>query len=266
MTGLSQPATARAPLFPSAGCALIIGGTGGLGAGVVRTFADNGVPEAITYRSNSKAADALVAEVSALGVRARAFAVDLVDPASVRAAVEGAVAEFGGIHSVIHAAGAPLYLRYLSKIEADKMAYHVSSDIMGLFHVLQETLPHVRAVGGSYVVCGSCGVEKWPIKDALSVVPKAGMLALVKGVAREEGRFGVRANMIGTGVINAGIAIAGVESGDVPTSFLTGAAETTPLGRLGDADDIAEAALYFASSRAKFVTGQLLNVDGGWSV
>lgn len=266
MVRLSQSFEERNPLFPSAGCVLVIGGTGGLGAGVARTFAANGVDVAFTYRSSHDAAEALVAEVVALGRRAKSFVVDLVDVASVRAAVEGAVAEFGGIHTVVHAAGAPLYLRYIGQIEAERMAYHLQSDVMGFFHVIQETLPHMREARGAYVVCGSCGVEKWPIKDALSVVPKAGVLALVKGIAREEGRFGVRANMIGTGVINAGITIAGVESGDVPAAFITGAAQATPLGRLGDADDIAEAALFFASSRSKFVTGQLLNVDGGWSV
>jgi NAD(P)-dependent dehydrogenase (short-subunit alcohol dehydrogenase family) len=76
----------------------------------------------------------------------------------------------------------------------------------------------------------------------------------------------VRANAIGTGVIDAGITHTGLASGDVPQNFLDGAVKTTPLGRIGDAQDIAEAVIYFASRRAKFVTGQLLNVDGGWSI
>ena len=90
---------------------------------------------------------------------------------------------------------------------------------------------------------------------------QAGIAALVRGIAREEGRYAVRANVIGTGVIDAGITQAGLESGDVPQNFVDGAIQSTPLGRLGEADDIAEAVLFLASQRAKFITGQVLNVD-----
>src|SRR3546814_14561499 len=122
---------------------------------------------------------------------------------------------------------------------------------MGFFKVVQATLPHVRDAKGAYVACCSCGGEKWPIKDALSVVPKSAVMAIARGIAREEGRFGVRANIVGTGVINAGVTISGVESGDVPESFITGAAQMTPLGRIGEADDVAEAEIGRASWRAR---------------
>ena len=253
-------------LFTSDGAALVIGGSGGLGQAIVRKLAANGTNVAFTYHSRREPAAALAEELTQGGVRAEAFQLDLVDRESIFAAVGAAVAAFGGIHTVVHAAGAVLYLRYIGQIEHERMAYHLDSDVMGFFNVVQATLPHVRDAKGAYVACCSCGVEKWPIKDALSVVPKSGVMALARGIAREEGRFGVRANVVGTGVIDVGVTVSGVASGDVPQSFITGAAQMTPLGRIGDADDIAEAVLYLASTRAKFVTGQVLNVDGGWSI
>lgn len=250
-------------LFPKQGAALVIGGTGGLGQAIVPTLAENNTDVAFTYFGNRAAAD----ELAAAGPgRIEAFRLDLGDRESIVAAVDAVVEAYGGIHSLVYAAGAPIYLKYIGQIEPNRMAHHLDSDVMGFFNIVQATLPHIRAARGSYVACCSCGVEKWPIKDALSVVPKTAVMAITKGIAREEGRFGVRANVVGTGVINAGITLAGITSGDVPESFVSGAVQMTPLGRLGEAQDIAEAVLYLASRRASFVTGQVLNVDGGWTI
>lgn len=252
--------------FPAEGAALVVGGTGGLGNGIVRALAAQGVQVAFTYNSRRDPASAMVAELEAAGAKLKAYQLNLLDRDSIVAAVDSAAADFNGLHTVIYAAGAELYLRYISLIEPDRMAHHVQSDVMGCFHVVQATLPHLRKTRGSYVVCCSSAMDKWAIKDALSAVPKSAVASIAKGIAREEGRFGIRANVVGTGVINAGMTVAGVASGDVPASFIEGAAQVTPLGRIGEAEDIAEAVLFLASRRAKFVTGQVLNVDGGWSI
>lgn len=253
-------------LFPARGAALVIGGTGGLGQAIVRKLAAHGASVALSYHSRREPAELLAAECSGDGRTATAYQMDLMDRDAIIRVVKAVAETYGGIHTVVYAAGAALYLRYIGAIEAERMSYHLQSDVMGFFNVVQASLPHMREAKGAYVACCSCGIDKWPFKDALSVVPKAGVTALARGIAREEGRFGVRANVIGTGVINAGITLAGLESGDVPQNFITGAIQTTPLGRLGEADDIAEAVLYLASPRSKFVTGQVLNVDGGWTV
>jgi len=82
----------------------------------------------------------------------------------------------------------------------------MEADANGFFNVLHHTLPHLRASGGgSYVHLSTCGMQRWPDGDALSVAPKACNDALLRGVAREEGRNGIRANSIGVGVIESGI-------------------------------------------------------------
>lgn len=253
-------------LFPEKGAALVLGGTGGLGQAIVRTLSANGASVAFTYRSRREPADRLAAECSGTGGDARAYPLDLMDREATIATIDSIAAVSGGIHSVVYAAGAPLYLRYIGQIDAERMHYHLQSDVMGFFNVVQASLPYVRSAKGAYVACCSSGIEKWPLKDALSVVPKSGVMAIARGVAREEGRYGVRANIVGTGVIDAGITHEGLASGDVPQSFIDGAVQLTPLGKLGEATDIAEAVLYLVSRRSKFVTGQVLNVDGGWSI
>ncbi len=251
--------------FPS-GAALVVGGSGGLGAGIARRIAAYGSDVALTYNTRRERGEALASELRTDGRKAGAYAVDLTKQASVIALVEDVVREFGTLHTVVFAAGPAFALRYISQTDPATMEHHLASDIMGFFHITQAALPHLRKTRGSLVACCTCGFDRWPVKDAISVVPKSGVWAIARGVAREEGRFGVRANVIGTGVINAGSSVDGLANGNVPSNFIEDAAAATPLRRLGEADDIAEAVCFLASRQASFITGQLLNVDGGWSV
>lgn len=264
MTG-ATPTPAGATRFP-AGAALVVGGSGGLGAAIARRIAEYGSDVALTYNTRRERGEALAHDIAKGGTKASAHKVDLTQQGSVVTLLDSVVRDFGALHTVVFASGPPFALRYLSQTDAAALEHHLASDIMGFFHVTQAALPHLRKTRGSMVACCTCGFDRWPVKDAMSVIPKAGVWAIARGVAREEGRFGVRANVIGTGVINVGSSIDGIANGNVPQNFIDGAIEATPLRRLGEAADIAEAACFLASNQAGFITGQLLNVDGGWSV
>lgn len=253
------------PKFPT-GAALVVGGSGGLGAAIARRIADYGSDVALTYCSRRERGESVAQDIRQDGRKASAYAVDLTQQASVVALLDNVLRDFSALHTVVFASGPPFALRYISQTDAATLQHHLTSDIMGFFHVTQAALPHLRKTRGSLVACCTCGFDRWPVKDAISVVPKAGVWAIARGVAREEGRFGVRANVIGTGVIDAGSSIDGIANGNVPENFIQDAIAATPLRRLGAADDIAEAACFLASQQAGFITGQLINVDGGWSV
>jgi NAD(P)-dependent dehydrogenase (short-subunit alcohol dehydrogenase family) len=121
-----------------------------------------------------------------------------------------------------------------------------------------------RAQGGSGSVTAviTSAVERFPLKDALSAAPKAAIEMLIRGVAKESGRFGIRANCVGPGWINAGLGKTAIQDKlDEKTRETT--RRLVPLQRFGEADDIAWAVLFLASRQAGYVTGQSLAVDGG---
>jgi NAD(P)-dependent dehydrogenase (short-subunit alcohol dehydrogenase family) len=139
------------------------------------------------------------------------------------------------------------------------------ADATGFFHLVHAALPHLRKTCGSIVAVTSAGITRFPSRDILSVAPKAAIEALVRAVAKEEGRFGVRANAVALGVIDAGI-FKRLEGGELGASWTDAAKANTPLRRFGTAEEVAEAVAFMASARASYVTGQTLAVDGGYTI
>jgi NAD(P)-dependent dehydrogenase (short-subunit alcohol dehydrogenase family) len=250
--------------FPD-GVALVAGGSGGVGRAICERLARAGTPVALTYRHNRAAADEVAHAVAALGVAATTYALALDDGAAVGPLVERVAAECGPIHTVVYAVGSAIRMRFIGQVDAAEWDVVMRADAGGFFHLAQAALPHLRRTHGSLVALTSAGLMRYPSRDILSVAPKAAIEALVRGIAREEGRYGVRANSVALGVIDAGIfrRLAGAE---LPPQWIEAARKNTPLGRLGSADEAAEATVFLASSRAGFITGQTLVVDGGYSV
>jgi NAD(P)-dependent dehydrogenase (short-subunit alcohol dehydrogenase family) len=102
------------------------------------------------------------------------------------------------------------------------------------------------------------------VRDGLSAVPKAAVEGLVRAVAAEEGRFGVRANAVGPGMMVDGMAVRLMASGELDDRALDAARANIPLGGFGSATDIAEAVAFLASDRARYISGVVLDVDGGF--
>jgi len=253
------------PDFPQGG-ALVVGGSGGIGSAIARGFAEAGVPLAITYRHHKDAAVAVAEEIRAAGGLCSVHPVELGNLDSVKACLEELVEEHGAVHTIAHAAGARIDQPYISQLTPEQWRNTMDWDVNGFFHVAHAALPHLRKSQGSIVFISSAGLKRFPPGDVLSVAPKGAIEALMRGIAREEGRNGVRANIVAVGVVDAGMFPKLVERGELSQEWIDAATRNTPLRRFGTPEEVADAAVFLASSRARYITGQTIFVDGGYTL
>ena len=256
----------RADFASREGAAVVVGGSGGLGAVIAVHLAQRGSDVAVTYRNNVAAADATVEAIQQHGRHAYVAEMDLNDDDMVAAAIEALAAEAGGVHTLVYAAGPNIPQLHLSRIEPSLVRAQLASDAAGFFSAAHATLGFLRASQGSVVAVSTAALDRFPVRDGLSTLPKAAVLALVRGIAAEEGRFGVRANSVGPGMLTDGMAQRLMASGDLDERALEVARSNIPLRSFGRATDIAEAVCFLASDRARYITGQHIAVDGGYTV
>lgn len=226
--------------------ALVTGGSGGIGAAIVRTL---------------HAAGARVASADLPGQKPppEAFAIeaDLAVPAAAKTVVARAVAEMGGLDILVHAVG----------ITRDGMLWKLDdgawSDVMRVnldaaFYMLRAAAPAMRARGGgAMVLVASINGERGKLGQANYVASKAGLIGLGRTAARELGRFEIRVNMIAPGLIDTPM------TAHIPADARQRSVDETVLGRPGRPEDVANAALFLVSPMSSHVTGQILRVDGG---
>jgi 3-oxoacyl-[acyl-carrier protein] reductase len=256
----------RSDFTGRSGAAVVSGGTGGLGAAVARLLVARGSRVGVLYRSNRAAADVLVQELAGAGGEVHALPADLTDPVAAADATARMSERFGGVHTVVYASGPHVPMVHLSRVDASDFRRQVEQDVLAFFNLVVPALPHLRESRGSIVAVTTAATTRFPVRDGLSSVPKGAVDAMVRALAREEGRFGVRANCVGPGMLTDGMAERLISSGDLDERALEAARVNIPMHTFGTASDIAEAVCFLASDRAGFISGQKLDVDGGYGV
>lgn len=252
--------------FPE-GAALVFGGSGGIGRGVVKTLAAAGSNVAIAYRSNQDVAEAVAEEVRANGGKATTHATDVTDPEKVKATMAEVIQAHGRLHTVVFGAGPLVEQVFLADLTPELWQRSIDTETKGFFNVVSAGLPHLKkGGGGSFVHMGSAGHKYYPPKDGLSVIPKAANEALVKGIAKEEGVHNIRANSVLIGVIDAGMFHTLSEQGVFDQAWIDETHKMLCLKRWGEAEEVGHAVTWLASNKAAYVTGQQINVSGGFGV
>ena len=251
--------------FP-AGIAFVAGGSGGIGSAIARALARDGSDVVLTYNRNKAKAEAAADMVREFGRSAEIVRLALDDADTVKAAVDAAAEAGGGIHTIVYATGPFVHLKFMSKVEPAQFREYLLGDTQACYNLVHAALPHLRASKGSIVAVTTTAAARWANQDGLSAIPKSAVNALMRGIAREEGRFGVRANMVALGIIRAGMFNQTVDAGYIDQRYLAAMAQNVPLQRLGSAEEVADAAAFLASSRAAYTTGLVLHVDGGYSI
>jgi len=247
----------------SKGAALVVGGSGGIGRAICALLAEAGSDVALTYRGNAAAAEAAAEDVRAAGQQAEVAQLDLQDPDAVKQVVGQMAERFGGLHSVVYASGPVVHMTPIHRLTPEQWGNVIDTDVKGFFNLVWATLPLFREQRrGAYAAVITTAVERVPPLDIMSASPKASIEMLVKGIAIEEGKNGIRANCIGPGWIDAGLGRE-VLRNELRPEQVERVTEMIPLRRVGEAREVADAVLFLLSARARYVTGQTLSVDGG---
>lgn len=251
--------------FPK-GVALVVGGSGGTGAVICEELAKAGSDVVLTYHGNEQRAAETTERLQGLGRHAEHHQLSIGDNVRVKELIDD-VASRHRIHTIVVAAGSDIPQLMIRDVTPEKWKEVVDADVNGFFNIVHASLPHMKeAGGGSYVHISSAGLHKWPERDVLSVAPKAAIEWLIQGIAKEEGRFGIRANSVAIGVINAGIFKRLWADGTFDENWKQAVQAGLCVKRWGEPEEVAHAVVYLASQKAGYVTGQIISVDGGYGV
>jgi 3-oxoacyl-[acyl-carrier protein] reductase len=232
--------------------ALVTGGSRGIGAAISRELAKAGAKVVLNYRAGQEAADEVAEEIGGLAVRA-----DVSKPEEVQALIEHVEGELGDIDALVNNAGVTRDT-LIARMTDDDWQTVIDTNLRGTFNTSRAvSRKMLRRRAGSIVNLSSVvGVHGNP-GQANYAASKAGIIGLTKALARELGSRGVRVNAIAPGYIST-------ELTDVLNDEQRGLIlQNTPLGRLGEPEDVARAVRFLCSDEAAFITGEVLLVDGG---
>lgn len=239
----------------------IAGGTSGINLGVAHAFAKAGARLAVISRKQDKV-DAAVAALKTHGGEAVGFAVDVRDYAAVETAFKETQSRLGAIDVLISGAAGNFPSPALG-ISPNGFKSVVDIDLLGTFHVLRSAYPYLNKPGAS-IINISAPQAYIPMEFQMHVcAAKAGVDMVTRVAAMEWAAAGVRINSVTPGPIDGTEGMDRLAPNEATRKLV---AESVPLGHFGSTDDIANACLWLSSPYARYVTGVVLPVDGGWSL
>lgn len=238
-------------------CAVVSGGSRGLGRAIALSLAQAGADVLITYLERHGDADAVVKDIVSKGRRARAVAMDVTNRLSIAAAVTEA-AGFGKISILVNNAGVNKPTDF-DEIRESDWDFVLAANLKGPFLVAQSFLPLLKeARGASVIHIGSVSGQYGGPRTAHYAASKAGLISLSQVLARFGAPYHIRSNVVAAGLIASEMAAGGLQAASVQK-----AAENILLKRLGTPEEVGDAVTFLASDASSYITAQTLNVNGG---
>ena len=240
--------------------ALVTGAARDVGREIALTLAAEGAAVAVNYLSSASEAEAVVSDIAAKGGKAKAYKADVSDYEAVKAMVDAVVKDFGALNILVNNAGLAKRQRF-TDTTPDDWKNQIDICLYGAIHCCHAAAPHLETAGNGRIV-SVIGDSSRVGESGLAIVAaaRAGVVALMKSLAREFGRSGTTANTVSLGLVETAHDRAWVEENREKLTRLY------PVRRLGMPDDIAPAVALLASPRAGWITGQTLSISGGFSM
>jgi 3-oxoacyl-[acyl-carrier protein] reductase len=238
--------------------AIVTGASKGIGAAIAKSLAAEGASVVVNYASSKAGADAVVSAISSTGGKAVAVQGDVATASGAQGIIDAAIKNFGRIDVLVNNSG----VYEFSPIENFTEEHYnkiFNVNVLGLLRTTQAAVKHLGE-GGSIINIGSVVTTLAPPNSAVYTGTKGAVDAITKVLAHELGPKKIRVNSINPGMVET----EGAHSaGFIGSAFEANAVAQTPLGRIGQVDDIASVATFLASSDSKWITGELLSAGGG---